>query len=258
MQKYIYNARDIAAYFKWFSVPSHLEVSYMQYFFSIGAPVIAAPLLKDFEFFKKEVYRELYYLWANGFEDERSDISAMAGSESMALICDDECINLESYMKLVTLHLMCTKNLPYVNVNFAGLALRLGIRCDFTLYEENVYRVIKGLDLVSKDKFGRPFDLKMGVPDELLRISLSDEFRKQVLKSRDFRQTLREEQEEKMRGLKEESLKVFGSMRPEDRVHTGRKAVRKGRTAGEKANRNTTSRAQPKGTPLEERRHKEG
>ena len=260
MRKYIYNARDIAAYFKWFSVPSHLEVSYMQYFFSMGAPVIAAPLLKDFEEFKKAVYRELYYLWANGFEDERSDISAMADSDSMALICDEECINLESYMKLVTLHLMCTKNLPYVNVNFAGLALRLGIRCDFSVYENNVFRVVKGLDLVSRDMFGREFDLSMGVPDELLRISLSEEFRKEIMGKRDFRQKLREEQEEKMRGLKEESLKVFGSMRAADskREEKSKSSARKGRTAGEKANRNTTSRAQPKGTPLEERRHKEG
>ncbi|MBO4636313.1 MAG: hypothetical protein J5685_04125 [Clostridiales bacterium] len=257
MHKYVYNARDIAAYFKWFSVPSHLEVSYMQFFFSIGAPVIAAPLLKDFEEFKKAVYRELYYLWANGFEDERSDISAMSGPDAMALICDEECINLENYMKLVTLHLMCTKNLPYVNVNFAGLTLRLGIRCDFGVYEDNVRKVVEGLDLVSRDKFGKVFDLSLGVPDELLRISLSDDFRKQIMGSRDFRKALREEQEEKMRALKEESLKEFGSMRPEDNMPE-RKKARKGRTAGEKANRSTTSRSQPKGTPLEERRHKEG
>lgn len=88
MTKYIYNARDIAAYFKYFSVPQYLEVSYMQYIFNIGTPVIAAPLCKDFERFKNDVYRELYYLWALGFEDERSDIANMTSGGDFAIICD--------------------------------------------------------------------------------------------------------------------------------------------------------------------------
>ena len=103
MNRYIYNARDIAAYFKYFGVPQYMEVSYMQYIFNIGTPVLATPLCRDFEKFKSEVYRELYYLWASGFEDEKSDVSCMTTGGELAKICDQECINLESYMKLIAL-----------------------------------------------------------------------------------------------------------------------------------------------------------
>ena len=53
MHKYIFNARDIAAYIKYFSVPQYLEVSYMQYIFNLGPTVLAVPLTRDFESFKK-------------------------------------------------------------------------------------------------------------------------------------------------------------------------------------------------------------
>ena len=88
MRKYIYNSRDVAAYFKYFSVPSYLEVSYMQYIFNLGNKVLAEPLTRDFEGFKKEVYRELYFLWANGFENEKADISKMTTEGEFTLICD--------------------------------------------------------------------------------------------------------------------------------------------------------------------------
>ncbi|MBR3143470.1 MAG: hypothetical protein IKF09_10035 [Clostridiales bacterium] len=51
MRKYIYNSRDVAAYFKYFSVPNYLEVSYMQYVFNLGTNVLAEPLTRDFEAF---------------------------------------------------------------------------------------------------------------------------------------------------------------------------------------------------------------
>ena len=54
LRKYIYNSRDVAAYFKYFSVPSYLEVSYMQYIFNLGCKVLAEPLTRDFESFKKD------------------------------------------------------------------------------------------------------------------------------------------------------------------------------------------------------------
>ena len=55
MRSYYFNARDVAAYFKYFSVPSYLEVSYMQYVFNLGKRVLAEPLTRDFEQFKREV-----------------------------------------------------------------------------------------------------------------------------------------------------------------------------------------------------------
>ena len=53
LTKYIYNARDIAAYITYFSVPQYMEVSYMQYIFNIGTPVIAAPLCRDFLYYNE-------------------------------------------------------------------------------------------------------------------------------------------------------------------------------------------------------------
>ena len=262
MHKYIFNASDIAAYFKWFSVPSYLEVSYMQYIFSIGKPVLAAPLTADFENFKKEVYRELYYLWACGFENERSDISNMHDGSSFAVICDQECINLESYMKLIALHLIFTKNLPYVKINFTGLPLAIGLECDYSIYEENVYKAVTGLDLECTDMFGRPFDLRNGIPDELLRLSLTSRFKQEVIAGRDFRESLKKNQDEKMSELKEKSLKIFGTIpigkRQRRPASSRRRSPSSDRSRGEIANSKSTSSAQPKGIPLEERRHKEG
>ena len=187
MNEYTYNARDVAAYFKWFSVPNYLEVSYMQYIFNLGDTVLAKPLTTDFEKFKTEVFRELYYLWANGFEDEKSDVSLMPAVGSIALICDQECISLESYMKLIKLHLIFSKFLPYVKINFAGLPLSLGLRCDYEVYEANVVKIVEGLNLVCMDFTDRVFDLHMGVPDELLLISLNSEFKERIFGSTDIR-----------------------------------------------------------------------
>ena len=86
MRRYYYNARDVAAYFKYFSVPSYLEVSYMQFVFNLGRRILAEPLTRDFEQFKREIYRELYFLWSNGFDSETSDISCMVSDGQMSLI----------------------------------------------------------------------------------------------------------------------------------------------------------------------------
>ena len=240
-----------------------MEVSYMQYIFNIGTPVMAAPLCRDFEKFKNEVYRELYHLWASGFEDERSDVANMTSNGERAIICDQECINLESYMKLITLHLIFTRSLPYVNLNFAGMPLSLGIDCDYSLFEENVVKCIDSLNLESRDRFGKEFDLTKGVPDELLKISLTAEFRT-ILTDKDFRDSVRKEQKDKMSELREKSLKVFGTIpfgKKKEKTFPIEQTVpnvRVNRSLGERANRSTTSRNQPKGAPLEDIRHKDG
>lgn len=235
----------------------------MQYIFNIGAPVMAAPLCKDFDKFKNEVYRELYYLWACGFEDERSDIANMTIGGDRAIICDQDCINLESYMKLIALHLIFTRNLPYVNLNFAGMPLSLGIECDFDVFEANVVKCIEALSLESKDRFGKPFDLNKGVPDELLQISLTGDFKQTMLKDSDFRESLRKEQKARMSEYKRSSLKVFGSItnvkkQGSSQVERRSRSPITGRSLGERANRSTTSKNQPKGIPLDDIRHKDG
>ena len=250
MRKYIYNSRDVAAYFKYFSVPSHLEVSYMQYIFNLGSNVLAEPLTRDFESFKRDVYRELYFLWANGFENEKSDVSKMTADGQLSLICDQECICLESYMKLICLHLIFSSNLPYITLNFTGLMTQLGIKCEVALYEENCKKICDSLQLEVSDTFGKPFDLSLGIPDELLRVRLSDEF-KSSLDNRNFKEALRSEQMNWLKDLKDKSFKLFGSI-------PARKKTTKSRASGS-SSKNTSYRepaypaakksVQPKGTP---------
>ena len=259
MNKYIFNARDIAAYLKWFNVPNYLEITYMQYFFSAGKKILAAPLSRDFEKFKNEVYRELYYLWANGFEDDRSDISKMAASGAVSLICDQECINLESYMKLITLHLIFSRYLPYVKINFSGIPYSLGIKCEFDVYEQNVVKVFYGLNLTCTDTFGKPFDIKLGVPDELLCVSLNNEFKKKISGEKDFRMLIRNAEMQHMQALKEESLKIFGSMNKDNnsKVKTveGRPVARAATSGGRGVRSSSSSSAAPLTSAQVEPRH---
>ena len=256
MRKYIYNSRDVAAYFKYFSVPSHLEVSYMQYIFNLGSKVLAEPLTRDFDYFKKDVYRELYFLWANGFENEKADISKMTSEGDLSLICDQECICLESYMKLICLHLIFSGNLPYINLNFTGMMYQLGLKCDSDVYEDNVRRIMESLRLVAYDSFGHAFDLGLGVPDELLRISLNEEF-KASLVNRNFRDSLKSEQQSWLAELKEKSLKVFGSIPARRRTGTGTRSVDTRSSSGpisgakysDTASQMPANKVQPKGAP---------
>lgn len=257
MHTYIFNSRDVAAYFKYFSVPSYLEVSYMQYIFNLGNKILAEPLTRDFEHFKNEVFRELYFLWANGFEGERSDISAMTADGQLALICDQDCINLESYMKLICLHLIFSGNLPYINLNFTGMMYQLGLKCDIDVYEENVRKIMESLRLVAYDTFGHSFDLALGVPDELLRVALRDDF-KAGLVNRNFRDSLKNEQLSWLAELKEKSLKVFGSIparrrNPSGGRSSGGRNASGGSVSGAKysdtASQMPSNIVQPKGAP---------
>jgi hypothetical protein len=125
---------------------------------------------------------------------------------------------------------------------------QLGIKCGVELYEENCRTVCESLQLEVKDSFGKPFDLSLGIPDELLRVSLNSEF-KQSLDMRNFKETLRNEQMNWLKDLKDKSFKLFGSI-------PARKKTAKSRVTG---SGNTIHRdhgsnvvrnsAQPKGTP---------
>ena len=208
MINYLYNARDIAAYFKWAGVTSHQEKEYLHYFFQIGKDILAKPLTYDYETFEKAVYRELYYLWSEGFENEFSDIATIAPKGSVSLICDQEFITLESYMKLLALHLIFSRNLPYVHVNFTGLMLPLGLKGEFTDYERNVVIACDTLHLVTQDVFAQPFDLNLGIPDEMLCLCLEPEFRKSLSAHEDFRNRFIKSAASRLQELKKTSAEI--------------------------------------------------
>ena len=159
----------------------------MNYIFQIGADILAKPLTRDYDEFEKAVYRELYYLWSEGFENEFSDIATIAPKGAVSLICDQEFITLESYMKLLALHLIFSRNLPYVHVNFTGLMLPLGLKGEFSDYEKNVVKACEILHLTTHDVYNQPFDLNLGIPDETLCLCLDTEFRKTLSEHEDIR-----------------------------------------------------------------------
>ena len=172
----------------------------------------------------------------------------MTSEGDLSLICDQECICLESYMKLICLHLIFSGNLPYITLNFTGLMTQLGIKCDVALYEANCKTVCDSLQLEVFDTFGKPFDLSLGIPDELLRVSLSAEF-KQGLNSGNFKEALRSEQMTWLKDLKDKSFKLFGSIPARKKPARSRSAGSSNKNYRNSGNSVVRNQAQPKGTP---------
>ncbi len=205
MTYYRYNSLDIAAYIKWTSMPPESERVYLDLVFQMRDLILARPLAKEFDSFTKDVFREMYHLWARGFENEFSDINLITPENSISLVCDQEFIALESYMKLISLHLILADNLPYVRINFAGLPLLLGMNGDFAGFEQNLALAAEMLRLKAKDSRGNHFDLHDGVPNELLCIALQDDFRKALFGKSGYRVKSSNDYQEKMRILREKS-----------------------------------------------------
>lgn len=173
MTGYLFNARDIAAYFKWSGIPGFLEKNYLEFLFEHRKHLLARPMTTDYETFERDVFREMYFLWSVGFVNEFSDVSLIAPDGALTLFCDQRFIGLESYMKLISLHLILSANLPYVRINFVGLPLLLGISGDYDQFEKNVHYSFDALRLHASDIFGKDFDISVGIPNELLCVSLS-------------------------------------------------------------------------------------
>jgi len=205
MTYYRYNALDIAAYLKWTSVAADTERSYLDLLFQMREHILARPLAKDFESFAMAVFREMYHVWARGFENEFSDVNLIAPEGQVALFCDQEFLALESYMKLLSLHLILTENLPYVRINFGGLPLLIGAEGDFAEFEKNLVKAAAMLHLVTKDDKGNDFLLSQGVPDMPLCLALESEFRAGLFGSGGYRIRLGSDYQEKMRILREKS-----------------------------------------------------
>lgn len=205
MTFYRYNALDVAAYFKWASLPREMERTYLDLLFQIREPVLARPLAKDFESFAQAVFREMYHVWARGFENEFSDVNRIAPDDGIALFCDQDFLTLESYMKLISLHLILSDNLPYVRINFTGLQLLLGIEGDFCDYERNIAKAAEMLRLSVKDERGNDFHLSGSIPEEPLFLSIQSDFRKILFGDGGYRIKRGNDYQEKMRILREKS-----------------------------------------------------
>ncbi|MEI8199346.1 MAG: hypothetical protein WCG21_04755 [Eubacteriales bacterium] len=205
MTYYRYNALDIAAYIKWTSIPADTERTYLDLLFQMREHILARPLAKDFESFAMAVFREMYHVWARGFENEFSDVNLIAPEGSVALFCDQEFLALESYMKLLSLHLILTENLPYVRINFAGLPLLIGIEGEYTDFEKNLAEAAKMLRLATKDDRGNVFNLSQGIPNEPLCLGLQSEFREELFGAGGYRVKRNNDYQEKMRVLREKS-----------------------------------------------------
>ena len=239
MINYLYKSRDIAAYFKWAGVSSHQEKEYLHYIFMIGSEILAKPLTKEYETFETAVYRDLYYLWSEGFENEFSDIATIAPKGSVSLICDQDFICLESYMKLLALHLIFSRNLPYVHVNFNGLMLPLGLKGEFTDYERNVAVACETLHLVTRDVFGKPFDLNLGIPDEVLCLSLEPSFRQSLSAHDDFRKRFIKHAASRLAELKLTSKAIHDKEEKKKERSLKRKLAREKAAQAQKGKRKT-------------------
>ena len=205
MTYYRYNALDIAAYIKWTSIPAETERTYLDLLFQMREQILARPLAKDFESFAMAVFREMYHVWARGFENEFSDVNLIAPEGSVALFCDQEFLSLESYMKLLSLHLILTENLPYIRINFVGLPLLIGAEGEFTSFEKNLAEAARMLRLATKDDKGHEFNLSQGVPNEPLCLCLQSEFRTELFGAGGYRVKRSNDYQEKMRVLREKS-----------------------------------------------------
>ncbi len=205
MTYYRYNALDIAAYIKWTGIPADTERTYLDLLFQMREQILARPLAKDFESFAMAVFREMYHVWARGFENEFSDVNLIAPEGSVALFCDQEFLALESYMKLLSLHLILTENLPYVRINFVGLPLLIGVDGEFSDFEKNLAQAAEMLRLSTRDDMGRILDLSQGVPNEPVCLGLQTDFRSELFGAGGYRVRRNNDYQEKMRILREKS-----------------------------------------------------
>jgi len=237
MAHYLFNARDIAAYCKWAGVPAHLEKDYLQFLFGKRDVLLARPLAAEYTIFEREVFREMYYLWSVGFVNEYSDVELIAPDHSIAIFCAQEFIALESYMKLIALHLVFTRGLPYVRLNFVGLPLLLGISGDYEGFERNVAMAFDALRLRATDIFGRVLDMKIGIPDELLCISLRDDVKELLFGEDGMGRKAGTDIRAKMSALKEKSLKEREDREREQASATARTGAK--RIKDDQVNRGT-------------------
>lgn len=206
MSEYLFNARDVAAYFKWAGIPSHEEMKYLSFLFDRRVHLLARPLTQDEQSFYHAVYREMYHLWSVGYIDEFSDYALIATPGSLPIFCGAGFIALESYMKIIALHLICSSHLPYVRINFVGLPLLLGISAEYEDFEKSLEASFQALRLAAYDIFNKNYDISKGIPNEILCISLDSRLKMDLFGSDGVGQMLRDDTKDKLEALKKSSM----------------------------------------------------
>lgn len=211
MKNYRYNALDIAAYLKWSSIPVSGEEACLTLLYEMRDALLARPLAKDYSEFSREVFRQMYHLWSRGFENEFSDVNLIAEEESVALLCDQDFLALENYLKLLALHLIVVDSLPYIRINFSGLPLLIGVEGDYSNYDKNLAKALTALHLTASDYRNEPYNFAAGIPDAPLKLALEPKFRIRIFGSKGYRTSKLSDAKEKMRQLQEESRLRQGS-----------------------------------------------
>jgi len=202
---YRYNALDIAAYFKWTSLPPDTEEAYFTFLYSLKETLLARPFTKDFEEFRQTVFREMYHVWARGFENEFSDVNRIAREDALSIFCDREFHALESYMKLLGLHLIFSSRLPYIRIHLIGLTLILGLEGSWEEYRRNLNRAADALGLFITDEKGRALNEMQEVPHGPIRITLMPSFRLLLFGENEDGVRFINDYQEKMQKLREKS-----------------------------------------------------
>lgn len=203
---YRYNALDVASYFKWTSLPSYAEQTYLEFLYQFREDLFARPFSGTFASFSQAVFREMYHVWSRGFENEFSDVKRISPEGAIALFCEPDFLTLESYMKLLALHLIVSSRLPYIRIHLIGLSFLLGVEGSWQSYQRNLGLAADALELSLTDENGNEIDAKADVPRQPIRIALKDSLRLRVFgQSREDHRMINNYQE-KMLKLKEQSV----------------------------------------------------
>ena len=225
---YRYHALDIAAYLKWASVSPEAEPSYLSFFYQLREEILARPFTRTYEEFCQAVFREMYHVWSRGFENEFSDVNRIAGEETLAIFCEPDFLALESYMKLLALHLMVSVQLPYIRIQLAGLPLLLGLAAWWERFALNLGCAAEALALVVCDEADEPMAALSAFPVQPVHIRLCTGYRKKVLVRNGKTLCLMNDSQEKLQVLRESS-RLAKEMDDERK-----RAVVKERSAGRK------------------------
>ena len=201
-----YSALDVAAYFKWSSLPHEAEPAYLEFLYQLRYDILARPLTETLDSFKQAVFREMYHVWSRGFENEFSDVNRIAPEGMVALFCDPHFITLESYMKLLSMHLLVSANLPFIRVHLMGFPMLLGIDGTWEEYDTNLAKAAKALDLTLLNEDDKPIRSSTQAPLQPIHIALRTGYREQIFGKGAKRKKLYHDYNEKMRVLRERSI----------------------------------------------------